>query len=44
MANVKPYTFNYTNVDPPFELKVKYRERIDVLLKEHKACVWVTPA
>ena len=44
MANKKPYAFNYTNVNPPFELMVRYREGINILLKEHEACVQVTPA
>ena len=44
MAAVKPYSFNYTNETPPFELKVKYKEGIDKLPKEHEACVRVTPA
>ena len=34
MANVKPYAFNYMNVDPPFKIKVRYRGGIDVLPKE----------
>ena len=43
MANVKPYAFNYMNVDLPFEIKVRYREGIDVLPKEYKACMRVVP-
>ena len=34
MAKVKLYALNYMNVDPPFKIKVRYREGIDVLLKE----------
>ena len=44
MENAKPYAFNYTNTEPPFELKVKFREGINQLPKEHEACVRVTPA
>ena len=43
MVNVKPYAFNYMNVDPPFKIKVQYREGIDVLTKEYEACVQVAP-
>ena len=43
MADVKPYAFNYTNADPPFELKLRYREGINVMPREHEACVRVTP-
>ena len=43
MANVKLYAFNYMNVNPPFKIKVQYREGIDVLPKEYKACVRVAP-
>ena len=43
MANVKPYAFNYTNADLPFNLKVKYKEGIEVFPREHEACVQVTP-
>ena len=41
MADVKPYSFNYMNVTPPFELKVKYREGINKLPKEHEACMQI---
>ena len=44
MEDAKPYTFNYTNSEPPFKLKVRFKEGIDQLPKEHKACVQVTPA
>ena len=42
MEDAKPYTFNYTNAEPPFKLKVKYREGINVMWKEHEVCVRVT--
>ena len=44
MEDAKPYAFNYTNAEPPFELKVRFREGINQLPKEHEACVRVTPA
>ena len=44
MEDAKPYAFNYTNAEPPFELKVRFREGIDQFPKEHKAFVRVTPA
>ena len=44
MEDAKPYAFNYTNSVQPFELKVRFREGINQLPKEHEACVQVTPA
>ena len=43
MTKAKPYAFNYTNVTLPFKLKVRYREGINKLPKEHEACVGVAP-
>ena len=43
MEDAKPYVFNYTNAEPPFELKVRFKEGINQLPKDHKACVQVTP-
>ena len=44
MEDAKPYAFNYSNAEPPFKLKVRFKEGIDKLPKKHKACVQVTPA
>ena len=42
MEDAKPYAFNYTNAEPPFEVKVRYREVINQLPKEQEAYVRVT--
>ena len=44
MEDVKPYAFNYTNAEPPFKLKVRFKEGIDQFPKEHESCMQVTPA
>ena len=41
MDAVKPYVFYYTNLPPPFEPNIKYREGINQILHENEACVQV---
>ena len=36
MDAIKLYAFYYTNLPPPFEIKVKHKEGIDQMPKEHE--------